>query len=110
MYALDFGMLGQLHPMIALDKNVGHHSKSISPRVCSWYNLSYDLSGFSVADEEEGWLDTDQDIPDTLKALFQEVGSIHSISVSLSISILISVSLSISILISISLSISISVS
>jgi glutathione S-transferase len=35
--AADFSLLGQLHPMIALDPNTSHHTRAIAPRVCAWY-------------------------------------------------------------------------
>ena len=70
----DFAILGQLHPMIFLDRETSHLTREISGRVCAWYSYSADLSGLSVVDENNGWLDANKPLPDTFKALLQLVG------------------------------------
>ena len=71
----DFAICGQLHPMIHLDRETSHITRGISERVCAWYSYSADLSGLSVIDESQGWIDTSKPIPDTLKSLLSLVGS-----------------------------------
>ena len=71
----DFAICGQLHPMIHLDRETSHITRGISERVCAWYSYNADLSGLSVIDESQGWIDTTKPIPDTLKSLLSLVGN-----------------------------------
>ena len=70
----DFAILGQLHPMIQLDPNTSHITRTVSPRVCSWYSYCADLSGLSVLDESKGWFDASKPLPDTFIDLLKLVG------------------------------------
>eukprot|EP00747_Dinoflagellata_sp_TGD_P210665 gnl/TRDRNA2_/TRDRNA2_83926_c0_seq2.p1 gnl/TRDRNA2_/TRDRNA2_83926_c0~~gnl/TRDRNA2_/TRDRNA2_83926_c0_seq2.p1 ORF type:complete len:380 (+),score=52.90 gnl/TRDRNA2_/TRDRNA2_83926_c0_seq2:46-1185(+) len=75
--AADFAVLGQLHPMILLDRETSALTRAHSQRVCSWYASAQDLSGYSVADESAGWIDPAKELPPTLKAIFQDVGRLY---------------------------------
>ena len=78
--AADFAVLGQLHPMIALDPETSRMSRGMSPRVCAWYTYCVDLSGHSVADEGAGWIDTGAatPLPPTLVAILKLVGGYYT--------------------------------
>lgn len=73
--AADFAILGQLHPMIALDPETSYISKKLSGRVCAWYHNSTDLSGFSLLDESKGWIKESEGtvLPNTLREIFSEL-------------------------------------
>lgn len=75
----DFALLGQLHPMIALDPETSSLTSGLSGRVCAWYHVAFDLSGLSVLDERKGWLVTEgnwknNSLPKTLKDIFDLIG------------------------------------
>ena len=74
--AADFAVLGQLHSMIALDPETSRMTRAMSGRVCAWYTYCVDLSGYSVADENVGWINTDAatPLPPTLVAILKLVG------------------------------------
>eukprot|EP00927_Polykrikos_kofoidii_P067893 TRINITY_DN63315_c0_g1_i1.p1 TRINITY_DN63315_c0_g1~~TRINITY_DN63315_c0_g1_i1.p1 ORF type:complete len:388 (+),score=53.93 TRINITY_DN63315_c0_g1_i1:55-1218(+) len=76
----DFAILGQLHPMLALDPNTTSRFRKLpgADRVEAWYHWCLDLSGFSVLDNEKGWLSVTQNIPPTLFAIFKEAGSFYA--------------------------------
>jgi len=57
-----------------LDKETSHITRNLSNRVCSYYSLATDLSGYSIKDEEKGWLD---DIPPSLLDILKYVGKYY---------------------------------
>jgi len=73
--AADFAILGQLHPMIALDPETSHISRKHSGRVCAWYHYSTDLSGLSVLNENKGWISENNKtgLPQSLRDIFTEI-------------------------------------
>ena len=68
--AADFAVLGQIHPMIALDPETSRRTREAAPRVCAWYTYCVDLSGYAVIDEEAGWLTS---VPPTLLRILEMV-------------------------------------
>lgn len=74
----DFAVLGQLHPMIALDRRTSDLTRARAPRVCAWYNTAIDLSGLSVVDEGAGWASTESPVPPTLAAILRDVGRFYT--------------------------------
>eukprot|EP00947_MAST-08B_sp_MAST-8B-sp1_P003844 g3844.t1 len=54
--AADFALLGQIHPMIALDAETSRRVRAHAPRVVAWYAYCTDLSGLAVLDERDGWI------------------------------------------------------
>ena len=74
----DFALLGQLHPMLQLDPATSTFVKQLSPRVAAWYHTSLDLSGYSVMDEDQGWIDVAAGLPPTLHAILTLVGRFYT--------------------------------
>lgn len=68
--AADFAVLGQLHPMIALDPETSKRTREMAPRVCAWYTYCVDLSGYAVINENAGWI---TEIPPTLRRFLDMV-------------------------------------
>jgi glutathione S-transferase len=79
--AADFALYGQLHPMISMDPETSSRVFKASRTVWFWYHSMKDLSGLSIADEDEGWLVlSDEDggsLPPTLSAILGEVGRFY---------------------------------
>lgn len=74
----DFAILGQIHPMIALDPKTSAFFRSLSSRVVAWYHYCTDLSGLSILNEDKGWIDdTNGEIGDTLRELFKLMGRFY---------------------------------
>lgn len=71
----DFAMMGQLTCLTHFDPTPARLCESLAPRVYAWVERLEDLSGYEV--EDRGWLDTEEDLPDSLLALLSEVAHTH---------------------------------
>jgi len=72
--AADFAVFGQLTQLVGFDPTPAAVALALAPRVVAWVDLVEDLSGLEPA--EDGWTARDA-IPDTLRALFEEVGRVY---------------------------------
>jgi glutathione S-transferase len=73
--ASDFGMFGQLTQLVNFDPTPAAVALELSARVLAWMDVTEDLSGLEVADED--WTDADA-LPDSLRDLFCEVGRVYT--------------------------------
>ena len=71
----DFGMFGQLTQLVLFDPTPAALAIETAPRVYAWVEIVEDLSGLDV--DESGWIARDA-VPDTLRALLQEVGRVYA--------------------------------
>jgi glutathione S-transferase len=71
--AADFGLFGQLTQLVAFDPTPAAIAHATAPRVVAWVDIVEDLSGL----EPDGWLSRAA-VPDTLRALFAEVGRVYA--------------------------------
>jgi glutathione S-transferase len=73
--AADFAVFGQLTQLVGFDPTPAAAALAIAPRVVAWVDLVEDLSGLEPAPED--WT-TREAVPDTLRALFGEVGRVYA--------------------------------
>lgn len=71
----DFGLLGQLTQLIQVEPPSMAVARAEAPRLLAWVDVADDLSGLEVSDED--WLARDA-VPDTLRALFTEIGRTYA--------------------------------
>lgn len=71
----DFAIFGQLTQLVLFDPTPAAVALEASPRVHAWIEVVEDLSGMAVTDE--GWISRDA-VPDTLRALLEEVGRVYA--------------------------------
>jgi len=72
--ASDFGVYGQLTQLAGFDPTPSALALELAPRVVAWVDIVEDLSGIDAPDD--GWVARDA-IPDTLRALFGEIGRVY---------------------------------
>ncbi|HEX5065730.1 MAG TPA: glutathione S-transferase N-terminal domain-containing protein [Myxococcota bacterium] len=75
--ACDFGLYGQLTQLVGFDPTPMAIARAEAPRICAWIDGVEDLSGLAVGDDDEGWFAAG-DAPDSLRALFTEVGRVYA--------------------------------
>jgi glutathione S-transferase len=73
--ASDFALYGQLTQLAGWDPTPRAIALERAPRVVAWIDVVEDLSGFEPRDD--GWIERDA-IPDSLRALFAEVGRVYA--------------------------------
>lgn len=73
--AADFALYGQLTQLAGFDPTPAAIALEIAPRVVAWIDAVEDLSGLAANDAD--WLSRDA-IPETLRALFVEVGRVYA--------------------------------
>ncbi len=73
--ASDFGMFGQLTQLGQFDPTPMAVTLETSARVMAWLDVTEDLSGREVGDDD--WTELDA-LPETLRALFAEVGRVYT--------------------------------
>jgi len=73
--ASDFGLYGQLTQLVQFDPTPMAIARAEAPRIVAWVDVVEDLSGLGAADSD--WIARDP-LPDTLRALFVEVGRVHA--------------------------------
>ena len=73
--ASDFALYGQLTQLAGFDPTAAALALELTPRVVAWVDTVEDLSGLEPRDED--WMRRDA-IPDTLRALFGEVGRVYA--------------------------------
>jgi glutathione S-transferase len=73
--AADFAIFGQLTQLVAFDPTPAELALALAPRVVAWVDLVEDLSGIEV--EEAGWAAREQ-LPESMRALFEEVGRVYA--------------------------------
>ena len=71
----DFGLHGQLTQLCQVEPTSMALTRLRAPRVLAWVDVVDDLSGIDVADDD--WLSRDA-LPDTLRALFSEIGRTYA--------------------------------
>ncbi len=71
----DFGMYGQLTQTVGFDPTPRAISHEVSPRTVAWIDRVRDLCGLEPSADD--WVAIDQQ-PDTLKALFNEIGRVYA--------------------------------
>lgn len=71
----DFGLHGQLTQLVQVEPTSMALARAEAPRVLAWVDVVDDLSGFDVT--EDDWLPRDE-VLDTLKALFSEIGRTYA--------------------------------
>lgn len=71
----DFGLLGQLTQLVQVEPTSMALARAEAPRVLAWVDVTDDLSGLEVG--EEDWLPRDG-LPHTLRALFGEIGRTYA--------------------------------
>lgn len=71
----DFAMMGQLTCLTHFDPTPMRLCEHLAPRVYAWVERLEDLSGYEVEDRD--WLNTWEDLPDSLLALLSEVARTH---------------------------------
>lgn len=67
----DFGLYGQLTQLATFDPTPRQLTADTAPRVLAWVQTVEDLSGMEP--DEGDWVDRDE-VPETLRALFVEIG------------------------------------
>lgn len=70
----DFACYGQMTMLVITDQTPAEIAFKESPRAYAWTEKCEDLSGLDVA--ESDWVDSDA-LPETLTALFSEIGRVH---------------------------------
>jgi len=73
--ACDFGLYGQLTQLAAWDPTPRAIALERAPRVVAWLDIVEDLSGLEPS--SGGWISRDA-VPDSLRALFAEVGRVYA--------------------------------
>jgi glutathione S-transferase len=73
----DFGVYGQLSQLALFDPTSTRVAVDTAPRAISWTNRVDDLSWVELDDESAGWITRDA-LPDTLRAIFAEVGRVYA--------------------------------
>lgn len=73
--ASDFGLYGQLTQLAGFDPTPRRVALAVAPRVVAWIDVVEDLSGHEPADGD--WIARDA-LPDSLRALFAEVGRVYA--------------------------------
>lgn len=73
--AADFALYGQLTQLASFDPTPRGIALELAPRVVAWVDLVEELSGQEPGDA--GWISRDA-LPDTLRALFSEVGRVYA--------------------------------
>jgi len=73
--ASDFGLFGQLTQLAGFDPTPTAVALELAPRVMAWVEVFEELSGLEP--EEGDWLGRDA-LPDTLRALFAEIGRVYA--------------------------------
>ena len=73
--ACDFGLFGQLTQLAGFDPTPTALALELAPRVMAWVEVFEELSGLEPA--ESDWLGRDA-LPDSLRALFAEVGRVYA--------------------------------
>jgi glutathione S-transferase len=71
----DFGLMGQLTCLALFDPTPSALTAERSPRVYAWTEIMEDLSGIEPGDDD--WSSV-AELPDSLRALFAEVGHFHA--------------------------------
>jgi glutathione S-transferase len=71
----DFALHGQLTQLVQVEPPSMALARAEAPRVLAWVDVVDDLSGLEVTDED--WLTRDA-LPDTLRALFAEIGRTYA--------------------------------
>ena len=71
----DFGIFGQLTQLAQTDPTCRDLTLDVAPRVFAWCDNVEDLSGLEP--EESDWIESDQ-IPETLREIFKEVGRTYA--------------------------------
>ena len=71
----DFALYGQLTQLAGFDPTPRAIALERAPRVVAWIDVLEDLSGFEPRDD--GWIERDA-VPDSLRALFAEVGRVYA--------------------------------
>ena len=71
----DFGLHGQLTQLVQVEPTSMAIARADAPRLLAWVDVVDDLSGLEV--ENDGWLTSDG-VPDTLRALFAEIGRTYA--------------------------------
>ncbi len=71
----DFALLGQLAQLVQVEPTSMAYARAHAPRVLAWVDVTDDLSGLEVGDDD--WLPRDE-MPDTLRALFAEIGRTYA--------------------------------
>ncbi len=69
----DFAVYGQLTQLTGFDPTPAALALEVAPRVSAWVDLMDDLSG---VEPDDGW-DAVQALPDTVRALFREIGRVY---------------------------------
>jgi glutathione S-transferase len=72
--AADFALFGQLTQLVAFDPTPAAIAHETAPRVVAWVDVVEDLSGVEPNDHD--WLARGA-LPDTLRALFTEMGRVY---------------------------------
>jgi glutathione S-transferase len=72
--AADFGVFGQLTQLVLFDPTPAAIALDIAPRVVAWVDVVEDLSGLEPS--EADWTAREA-LPDSLRALFAEVGRVY---------------------------------
>lgn len=72
--ASDFGVFGQLTQLAGFDPTPAAIALRLAPRVLAWVDVVEDLSGLEPSDAD--WRSRG-DVPDTLRALLEEVGRVY---------------------------------
>jgi glutathione S-transferase len=75
--ASDFALYGQLTQLAAFDPTPMAIARAEAPRICAWIDAVEDLSGLAVGEDEAGWLAAGER-PESLRALFTEVGRVYA--------------------------------
>jgi len=71
----DFGLHGQLTQLLQVEPTSMALARVEAPRVLAWVDVVDDLSGLEVGDDD--WLSREA-LPDTLRALFAEIGRTYA--------------------------------
>lgn len=71
----DFGLHGQLTQLVQVEPPSMALARAEAPQVLAWVDVMEDLSGLDVSDED---LLTRDAVPDTLRALFSEIGRTYA--------------------------------
>ena len=73
----DFAIYGQLTCLALFDPTASAIVTEQFPRIYAWVELMEDLSGLVVAEDESGWLDTSNGLPETLRPLIIELATLY---------------------------------
>jgi glutathione S-transferase len=71
----DFGFQGQLTQLVQVEPTSMALARAEAPRLLAWVDVVDDLSGLEVSDDD--WIPRDG-VPDTLRALFAEIGRTYA--------------------------------